>query len=173
MQRELKIQEVEKIKRIIFVCTGNTCRSPIAEYILRDMIENSEQMEEDNWKILSAGISAIKGVKASDKTEQVMNELNLDLSDHLSRSIETIEFKKSDLILTMSRKHSRFLILDHPNLADNIFTLKEFAENQAGKDIEDPFGLSLTVYRDTRDEIKLELEKILQKLKDFNLKEKD
>jgi protein-tyrosine-phosphatase len=65
------------------------------------------------------------------------------------------------------------LILDHPDLADNIFTLKEFAENQDGKDIEDPFGLSLEVYRDIRDEIKLELEKILQKLKEFNPKEKD
>lgn len=161
------------IKRIIFVCTGNTCRSPMAEYILRNMIENSEQMEKDNWEILSAGVSAIKGVKASDKTEQVMNELDLDLSGHLSRKIETIDLKKSDIIITMSRKHSRILILDHPDLADNIFTLKEFAENQDGKDIEDPFGLSLEVYRDTRDEIKLELEKILQKLKEFNPKEKD
>ncbi|MEC9490636.1 MAG: low molecular weight protein arginine phosphatase [Halanaerobiales bacterium] len=164
---------MEKIKRIIFVCTGNTCRSPMAEHLLRDMIENSEELAKDNWEILSAGISAIKGVKASDKTEEVMRELNLDLSDHISRNIETIELKKSDIILTMSRKHSRFLILDHTDLADNIFTLKEFAENKNGKDIEDPFGLSLQVYRDTRDEIKLELEKILQKLKDFNPKEKD
>lgn len=145
----------------------------MAEYILRDMIQNSEQMEAEDWEILSAGISAIKGIKVSDKTEEVMEELNLDLGDHLSRSIESIDFKKSDIIITMSRKHSRILILEYPDLADNIFTLKEFAENEEGKDIEDPFGLSLQVYRDTRDEIKLELEKVLQKLKDFNPNEKD
>ncbi len=145
----------------------------MAEHILREMIDNSEQMDANNWTILSAGISVVKGVKASDKTEEVMSEINLDLSDHLSRSIEKIELKKDDLILTMSRKHSRFLILDHPNLADNIFTLKEFAENEDEKDIEDPFGLSLDFYRDTRDEIESTLTKILQKLKDFDVKEKD
>lgn len=145
----------------------------MAEYIFREMIDNSEQMENDEWEIISAGISAIKGVKASDKTEKVMQEFNLDLSDHLSRSINSIELKKSDIILTMSRKHSRFLILDHPDLADNIFTLKEFAETERGKDVEDPFGLSLDVYRDTRDEIKSALESVLEKLKDFDPKEKD
>jgi len=164
---------VEKINRIIFVCTGNTCRSPMAEYLLRELIQNSEELDQENWEIISAGISAVKGVKANEKTEEVMSELNIDTSGHLTRGIDDIDLNKSDIILTMSRKHSRFLILEHPDLADNIFTLKEFAENENGKDIEDPFGLSLKFYRSTRDEIKTELKNILLKLKNFDVKEED
>lgn len=145
----------------------------MAEYLLRDLIKNSERFNEENWEIISAGISSVKGVHANEKTEAVMSELNIDLSDHLSRSVEDIDLKKGDIILTMSRKHSRFLILEHPDLADNIFTLKEFSESSSGKDIEDPFGLSIEVYRDTRDEIKQELEKILLKLKNFKRNEED
>ena len=145
----------------------------MAEYLLRDLIKNSERFDEENWEIISAGISSVKGVQANEKTEAVMSELNIDLSDHLSRGVEDIDLKKGDIILTMSRKHSRFLILEHPDLADNIFTLKEFSESSSGKDIEDPFGLSIEVYRDTRDEIKAELEKILLKLKNFKLNEED
>ena len=164
---------MEKINRIIFVCTGNTCRSPMAEYLLRELIQNSEELDQENWEIISAGISAVKGVKANEKTEEVMSELNIDTSGHLTRGIDDIDLNKSDIILTMSRKHSRFLILEHPDLADNIFTLKEFAENENGKDIEDPFGLSLKFYRSTRDEIKAELKNILLKLKNFDVKEED
>ena len=145
----------------------------MAEYLLRELIQNSEELDQENWEIISAGISAVKGVKANEKTEEVMSELNIDTSGHLTRGIDDIDLNKSDIILTMSRKHSRFLILEHPDLADNIFTLKEFAENENGKDIEDPFGLSLKFYRSTRDEIKTELKNILLKLKNFDVKEED
>ncbi|MCC3144878.1 low molecular weight protein arginine phosphatase [Halanaerobium sp. Z-7514] len=160
-------QEVETIHRILFVCTGNTCRSPMAEYLLKDMIKESQEVDIDNWEIISAGISAIKGVQANEKTSKVMSELGIDLAKHSSKNIKDIDLKKEDIIITMSRKHSRFLLLEYPDLADKIFTLKEFAEEEE-RDVEDPFGLSLEVYRETRDELEKELKKILLKLKDFS-----
>ena len=146
----------------------------MAEYLLKDMIKKSEDLAIKNWEILSAGISAVKGIKVNDKVKSVMEELNIDLSDHSSHNVEEIDLNQQDLIITMSRKHSRALVLEHPGLADNIFTLKELNENKnKGTDIEDPFGLSIEVYRETRDEIKKNLKFLLKNLKKFELREKD
>lgn len=150
----------------------------MAEYILKELIAEKEELNSENWEIRSAGISAVKGADANEKTKSVMSEINIDISEHNSHNINDIELTKNDLIITMTRKHSRALILRHPDLADKIFTLKEFSKtNQSesdqkdSKDIIDPFGLSEEVYRKTRNEIKNNIKLMLEKLKEFELKE--
>lgn len=147
----------------------------MAEYMLEELIEKNKELNQESWEILSAGISAIKGNQVNEKAKSVMAELNLDLSEHNSQSIDDLELRKKDLIITMTRKHSRALILRHPDLADKIFTLKEFSEKGAedSKDIEDPFGLSEEFYRKTRDEIRENLKAMLKNLKKFDFNEED
>lgn len=146
----------------------------MAEYLLKDLIAENEELKMKNWEVLSAGISAVKGAEANDKAKTVMEELNIDLADHFSHNIEDIELKQEDLIITMTRKHSRALVLRHPNLADKIYTLKELSDlNADSRDIQDPFGLDEEVYRETRDEIKINLRFLLENLKKFELKEED
>jgi protein-tyrosine phosphatase len=146
----------------------------MAEYLLKDLIAENEKLQQKNWEVLSAGISAVKGAEANDKAKNVMAELNLDLSDHISHNIEDIELSQEDLIITMTRKHSRALVLRHPNLADKIYTLKELSDfDDKSRDIKDPFGLSEEVYRETRDEIKMNLRFLLENLNKFELNEED
>ena len=146
----------------------------MAEYLLKDMISKNEDLKIENWEILSAGISAVKGVEANEKTRNVMDELNIDLQGHNSHSITEIDLSREDLIITMTRKHSRALVLKHPDLADKIFTLKELSKNDSeSKNIQDPFGLSEKVYRETREEIKHNLRFLLENLKEFELNGED
>ncbi|OEG62502.1 protein-tyrosine phosphatase [Halanaerobium saccharolyticum] len=146
----------------------------MAEYLLKDLIAENDELQAKNWEVLSAGISAVKGADANDKASAVMSEINIDLAEHSSHNIEEIELTEEDLIITMTRRHSRALVLKHPDLADKIFTLKELSELEAdSRDIQDPFGLSEENYRDTRDEIRDNLRALLEKLKNFELIEED
>lgn len=146
----------------------------MAEYLFKKLIAENKELEAKNWEVLSAGISAVKGAEANDKAKNVMEELNIDLADHSSHNIEELELSQEDLIITMTRKHSRALVLRHPDLADKIFTLKELSEMDTdSRDIQDPFGLSEEVYRETRDEIRDNLRVLLEKLKNFELIEED
>jgi len=146
----------------------------MTEYLLKDLIAEDEELEMENWEVLSAGISAVKGAEANDKAKTVMEELDIDLADHSSHSIEDFDLNQEDLIITMTRKHSRALVLRHPDLADKIYTLKELSDLDAdSRDIKDPFGLDEKVYRETRDEIKTNLRALLENLKKFELNEED
>ncbi len=146
----------------------------MAEYLFKDLIKKHDKFELKNWEVFSAGISAVKGAEINEKAKFVMEELNIDLRDHNSHNVDEIELKQMDMIITMTRKHSRALILKYPNLADKISTLKELSQLESNsKDIQDPFGLSEEVYRQTRDEIETNLKKLLKRLKKIQLTEED
>jgi protein-tyrosine phosphatase len=146
----------------------------MAEYLFKNLIKENAELKLKNWEVLSAGISAVKGAEVTDQAKSAMEEINIDLSDHISHNIDEIELNQIDLIITMTRKHSRALVLKHPNLADKISTLKELSQLEfSSKDIQDPFGLSEEVYRETRDEIENNLKELLKKLKNIQLKEED
>ena len=153
---------------IIFICTGNTCRSPMAEYILKKLLSEKEK---EKWQIKSAGIAAMDGNLISSNALKVLKEKRIDASSHRSKSLSKIQLDSADLIITMTSAHKKILIDMNKELEDKTFTLKEFADYENNNDIEDPFGLSQEKYRASRDEIYDAVQKILRKMNQFISKE--
>lgn len=150
--------------KIIFVCTGNTCRSPMAEYLFREMAKKNNLQD---FKIISAGLTAFVGDSANKKAVNVLQEEDIDLTGHTSSQLTREMLEDADLVLTMTERHRRMIIENNHNFADKIFTLKGYAGENHMVDIGDPFGQSEDVYRKTRDEIKRYLGLLVGKLNQF------
>ena len=131
---------------IYFVCTGNTCRSPMAEAILTSL-----NMENVNVK--SAGIYALEGGAMSDHAQAVLAEEHISLP-HISKAVNENDLKWADLVLTMTVKHKELLLASYPQINGKVFTLKEFTAPYASKDISDPFGGDVYQYKQTFNELK-------------------
>lgn len=140
---------------IYFVCTGNTCRSPMAEAILR-----AKGIEGVNVK--SAGIYAMPGGTMSSGTTQVLTEQNM-LIHHQSSPVTLDDLQWADLILTMTNSHKQGLLQAFPQVADKTFSLKEYATNTHG-DVSDPYGGSVAIYRQTFEELSTLIDLVVKKL---------
>lgn len=148
---------------ILFVCTGNTCRSPMAEGIL-----NYLSFKEDlNFKAKSAGIFARQGGDISPNSIESMKELDMDISHYKSKSIESLELEDMDLILVMGKSHKEFLVNRYPHLQEKVFLLNQYAFGK-NQDIQDPFGGDLEDYKSVVDEIYNAILEIIRRTKDEN-----
>lgn len=114
------------MKTILFVCTGNTCRSSMAESMMRKMLEEAGEKAK-GIKVISAGTAAAKGQKASKHAIQVMQEKNIDLHGHRAAMLTEELVHQADLILTMTRNHKAQVLSMVPEAAHKTFTLKEYA----------------------------------------------
>jgi protein-tyrosine-phosphatase len=146
--------------KILFVCTGNTCRSPLAETIARRMLSESGK---ENVFVSSAGTSAFDGSPASDAAILIGVERGLDLSAHRSRKLTEEMLADADLVLVMSPEHlARVRELDSTT---NAYLLGGYATESVGRPIADPFGGGLEDYRATADQLEEELKGILDRIK--------
>ncbi len=148
------------MKKILFVCTGNTCRSPMAEALLANKSQGK-------YEAKSAGIYAAGGSAASSQTELVLKELGIHI-DHASSPLTEELLEWADLVLTMTESHKKMIGREYPQTLDKLFTLKEYTGGggTAGKDVSDPFGGSAQVYRQTRKEIEAEVDRLIEKLEE-------
>ena len=135
-------------EHILFVCTGNVCRSPMAEYILRRRLGDKAGVIAE-----SAGVMAPLGMPASAGAVDVLKEWEIDISRHRSRPLDRELVKAATLILVMTDQHQRDVLAMFPEAEGRVFLLKSFGALRQSENIADPIGLPVDVYRRVRDEI--------------------
>lgn len=133
---------------VLFVCTGNTCRSPMAKGLARHWLGADKE-----WEVDSAGVAAVPGQRASEGALGVMEEKKIDLSGHRSRPLTQALVDAADLVVVMTDSHKRSLLHRFPGVAGRVVLLNDFSMRHKGEDVPDPFGMEAEVYRTIRDEI--------------------
>lgn len=154
--------------QILFVCSGNSCRSPLAEGLLRVKLPSRLQ---DEVEIKSAGTLGIEGSPAARYSVELVKEMGGDISKHNSQGLTEELLRATDLILAMAAEHVDFLYEEFPQYRENVFLLKRFGRaageantDNSDDDIFDPVGSSKETYRLCAAIIEEELERILPTL---------
>ena len=124
-------------KTVLFVCTGNVCRSPMAEGIFRHAVEGR-----GDFRVLSAGLGAVDGHPPSPYAVQAVGELGIDISSQRSRMLTPELVAQADYIFGMTHNHIDTVMLLYPQAAEKTFLLREFDDTLDffEKDISDPIG---------------------------------
>lgn len=168
-------------KKILLVCTGNTCRSPMAAALLQKILETQGKYCPE-IQIASAGLYAYPGSPASPEAVDVMRGYGVDLSTHLSHGVQREELLAAEIVLTMTTGQKAQLVAEFPEVKDKVFVLREFIAEKLKKeaigegsdrdrgrdktnyDLPDPFGQNLEVYRRCAALLNEELEALVRVL---------
>ena len=148
---------------ILLLCSGNTCRSPMAKALLLKAISEQTGINKNDFKVESAGLWAQTGFPASPEAVKVMSEYGLDLSAHRSRAMSKDLARQADLILTMTRSGLEEVQQRYPFARDKSFTLADYA-GFAQEEIIDPFGSDLPTYRQTAQQLRKMIHELVKKL---------
>lgn len=152
---------------ILFVCTGNTCRSPMAHGIMRSLLDEARP---DQVEVSSSGTSAALGFPATLYAIEASRTWGVDISDHQSQPISRQMVESADLIFAMTENHLKDVLKYKKN---NVFLLKNFPDSKtSGESVNDPIGQGLDRYNETflelREILQGQLDKILELIDEKN-----
>ena len=150
------------MKSILLVCTGNSCRSPMAAGFLREMLKGKKEIRIDSCGTIFSSFSG-----PTPQAIKIMKEYGIDILSHKTKFLSKDLIDEADLILVMERKHRERVQELNPEAKNKTFLLKEFAPDKENLEIRDPIGLSDEVYREIAKEIKEALKRALPKILEY------
>lgn len=152
------------MRNVLFVCSGNTCRSPLAEGIAKKVFPARLLKE---IKFSSAGVSAVEGLPASPLAVEVAKEHGIDISRHRTRLLSKRLVQEADLIVVMAGKHKKTVEVLDPSALAHTYRLTDFCPGEK-EDVPDPIGRDFDAYRETFAMIKKCLVGMRAKLENFH-----
>lgn len=148
--------------KIMFICTGNICRSAMAHKLMEKKLKDNNIKDVE---VYSCGIFAENGDSPTYNAIEVTKEYDVDLKGHKATNIRDSKIEEMDLILCATMSHKYSVIQMYPDLANKVYTIKEYVNENKDLDIKDPWGYDIEIYRFCIAEIDKLLDKIIEKIK--------
>jgi len=154
------VEEITQKKVLLFICTGNSCRSVMAKFLLEKRLQD---MQRKDIEVLSRGVMSLTGLAPTKEVMQLLKEEGIDASRHISQKIDIDILKEADMILVMESLHEDEIKKLFPQALQKVFLLKEFTK-LGGEDLNiyDPIGKPFEEYRQTFLVIKQAVERLVQ-----------
>lgn len=136
---------------VIFICTGNICRSAMADGYLKKRLKDLEL--EDKVKVTSAGTHTLGDEEATEFAKKAIANYGADIKEHKSTAIAKSNILDADFVLVMTNRHKQDVLAKYSDIAHKVHLMKEYVENDGYTDIDDPWGFSFNIYEKCAKEI--------------------